>query len=147
TTSRSPNFLCNAFSSGIAFRQGPHQVAQKSINTNLPFRSGSCVSHFSTTSGGAFWFRKDFAPICFSPPNAAHEASTETQTSNNFSFIFSFVVLAHPNLPQNLPRESVRHQEQLPVLQFPKAAQPSLGGSLCGRFWSAPRRMVRLVAS
>src|SRR6187401_1352859 len=66
TTNLSPKFLCIRFNSGIAFRQGPHQVAQKSTRINLPCRFGSGLSHFSTINPGAFWLRNDFAQIFFS---------------------------------------------------------------------------------
>src|SRR5678815_3256690 len=87
TTSRSPNFLCNAFSSGIALRHGPHQVAQKSMSTNLPFRSGSFVSHFSTTRVGAFWLSNELAQSFFSAPKDAETENTQSSASEMVLFM------------------------------------------------------------
>src|SRR5260370_31655807 len=63
TTIRSLNLFDRALRCGMDCRQGPHQVAQKSTNTNLPLVSGASVSHFSISRAGAGWFRKDFAWI------------------------------------------------------------------------------------
>ena len=64
TTSWSLNCFWNSFSSGMALRQGPHHVAQKSTRMNLPSVSGCAVSHFSTVSAGAFSLRNDLAHSC-----------------------------------------------------------------------------------
>src|SRR6187455_533816 len=87
TTSRSPNFLCNVLSSGIALRHGPHQVAQKSMSTNLPFRSGSFVSHFSTTRVGAFWLSNELAQSFFSAPEDAETENTQSSASEMVLFM------------------------------------------------------------
>src|SRR6185369_16873005 len=96
TTSLSPNFLWKAFNSGMAFRQGPHQVAQKSINTNLPLRSGSLESHFSTTNSGAFWFKIDLAQSCFSAAKAGSAAQRATRIKAILFFIVSIDESLHP---------------------------------------------------
>ena len=49
---------------GESIRQGPHQVAQKSMMTNFPSVSGFLEIQVSTVSSGAFSFRKDFAHNC-----------------------------------------------------------------------------------
>src|SRR3954468_7701456 len=64
----------------MALRHGGHQVAQKSINTNLPFVLGSAVSHFSTTNSGAFWPITDLAQSFLS--SATAEATKPAQTTN-----------------------------------------------------------------
>lgn len=64
TTTSFENSFVISLSSGIAFRQGPHQVAQKSMMTNFPSVSGFLEIEVSTVSSGAFSFRKDFAHNC-----------------------------------------------------------------------------------
>ena len=52
-TRSSANVCCNSFICGMAARQGPHQVAQKSITTVLFFMSGRLLTHWATENSGA----------------------------------------------------------------------------------------------
>src|SRR5262249_62280115 len=63
---RSARYVCcSSRISGIALRQGPPHVAQKSISTTLPVRSGLVVRTSSTTNSGAALPRTSFALSVF----------------------------------------------------------------------------------
>src|SRR4029434_4794226 len=71
----------------MAFRHGPHHVAQKSMSTNLPLVSGCGVSHFSTTSSGPFSLITDLAQSFFSSAKAEHSNATKKPITRKGLFI------------------------------------------------------------